>query len=463
MTLLKAGWTAFGTYKTCLKNIDVGRPCLSSDADNIRAILKEVQDLSAKVDANHKEVVARLHVLQRSIDTTTLDGYVSSLRPEALNGRKALMAWERLAICMKRATKKLKTCPAPGGAWKKLKPAVAEWKRDLITQADLTSANVEVTRAEFTGTADRNGENGLAFSAWILNKRVQDAQAGVTDAGQLASKTAPVITRQLERATNFFIDYYEEVLQTYGFIKPLAEGLKGRPKVAQNLQRRVLEEIYGKGEYSAARVTKRMRLPRLAPRQLLYLKPSGAKALIVADAPIKQGTLSLLTPEGVFQLGRALNAYGKAESLRATNPGSFPYEGWYSAHTRIATPKVCPRNTTWCSSYSNLYRNEYTVNQLMRSGGLFREVGMRPLNARPGWNSAWSQPDFGVMGINFRREYDHFVTGPAEYDWDIREWGGNGTIYYTRKSGPGAWVKIHHGKGNFIYLTSIPYLMGGPR
>jgi hypothetical protein len=459
-SILSAGYEAFNKVKTCLKNIEVGQPCGASDSDNIRAILKEVRQLSAQIEVHQKETRARLQLLQQTLDTSVLDEYINALRPEALNGRRALKAWERISVCLEQSTLKRKTCQGIDGTVRAIKPAVAAWKQELIAQANLTSSNVELVAAQFTGTEDRGGENGLAYAAWILNKRLQDNQAGVTNPAQLNSKTAPVVTRQLAAAQNFFIDYYVDVLDTYGFIKPLAEGLRNRPGVAQSLQRRVQTEMYGTDDYSVATVAKRMDLPRLETGQILYRGAPDNKAWVVADY-FSVNPYTPLQPSGVVKLANAINSYGKVSELRASNPDSFPEKGWYSVQHRVAHPTVCPRTTTWCSSYKNLYRNEYRVTQLMRSGGVVRPIGVRPVDSRPGWNNAWYENPYGAMGIDFKTEFNHFVTGAAEFHWNVRTMGSD-TPYRTWDVGPGAWVIEHKGSANRVSLPKVPFLMRAP-
>lgn len=461
LTILQAGFTVFTKLKECLKNINVGQRCLASDGDNIRSILKEVRQLAAQVDAHHKEVTARLVLLQRTLDTSVLDGYVNDLRPVALNGRKALKSWERISVCMEQSVALKKTCQGVDGTAKRIKVAVAEWKRELIAQANLTPDNVEVTGAEFTGTEDRNGENGLAFAAWILNKRLQDEQGGVTSADQLASKVAPVVTRQLAAGNNFFVDYYVDALNTYGFIKPLAEGLKNRPLVARSLQRRIKEEMYGTAEYSVVSSSKRMLLPRLHTGEILYRGAPDDKAHIVANHALGT-TFYPLRYSGVVKLASAMNLYGKTSSLQASNPDSFPEHRWYSVEQNIHRSEVCPRTTTWCSSHSNLYPHWYWVSQLGRKRDLTRIVGVKPLDSKPVWNGAWYTNPYGVNGINFRNEFNHFITGPAVFDWEVRRMGRD-IPYRTWDVGPGAWVKEHSGTANRKTLENVPYLMGGPR
>lgn len=484
LDIIKAGYETFSKVKTCLKNIDVGQPCLASDGDNIRAILQEVRQLSAQIEANQKETTARLQLLQRTLDTAVLDQYINLLRREALNGRKALKAWERTSVCMEQSTLQRKTCKAVDGSVKAIKPAVAAWRRELITQANFTSNNVELVASYFTGTPDRTGENGLAFSAWILNKRLQDNQAGVTDPSQLNSKTVPVVTRQLAQAQNFFIDYYVDVLDTYGFIKPLAEGLKNRARVARNLQRRVQTEMYGTDAYSVATVAKRMDLPQLETGQILYRGAPDNKAWIVADYGWRT-PFTPLRPDGVVHLANAINAYGKVSKLRESNPGSFPSQatnpgpsptpGWYSVLENVARPEVCPRTTTWCWSAGNLYTNKYFVTQLKRNAtGMERRIGVRPVDSRPGWSEGcssgsspydtcpWYEDPSGVDGINFKDEFNHFVTGAAEFHWDVRLMGKDSPAFWERQVGPGAWVIEHSGLANRVELPKVPFLMRAP-
>jgi hypothetical protein len=274
-------------------------------------------------------------------------------------------------------------------------------------------------------------------------------------------KRVPVVTRQLAASQNFFIDYYVDVLDTYGFIKPLAEGLKKRPHVAQSIQRRVKEEIYGTGTFSVATTAKRMSLPRLETGEILYRGAPSDKAHIVADHALGNPFYPMRY-SSVVKLASAMNAYGRTSSLVTSNPDSFPSKGWYSVVQNIHRPEVCPRTTTWCWVPSNLYRNPYFVSQLARTGGMTRHVGVRPLDAEPGWNSDWYDNPYGVQGINFRTEFDHFITGPAVFDWDVRRMGRD-SPYRTWDVGPGAWVKEHLGTANRKTLGKVPYLMGGPR
>lgn len=457
LTLIKAGFDVFSKFKSCLKNIDAKQPCLASDSDNIRAILKEVRQLSAQIEEHHKEVTARLQLLQRTLDTSVLDGYINDLRPEALNGRKALKAWERISVCMEQSALKQKTCVGVNGITKNIKEAVAGWKQELITQANLTSENVEVVGAHFTGTEDRSGENGLAFSAWLLNKRLQDNQAGVTDPGQLNSKTAPVVTRQLAASQNFFIDYYVDVLDTYGFIKPLAEGIKNNATLAQSLQRRIKEEVYGTGIYSVATVAKRMDLPRLQTGEILYRGAPDNKVHWVANHAVG-GTFHPINYSGVLKLANAMNSYGKSSALRASNPDSFPRNGWYAVRQIIHRVKVCPREPAPRAARVTPAECNYMVNQLARRDGEPRYVGARPVDSRPTWNSRWYERPAGVHGVNFKTDFNHFVTGPAEWHWDVRRM--EYPFYF--EVGPGAWVREDGGVSNRVTLPKIPYLMRAP-
>ncbi len=75
----KYGYAAFTKYKTCMANIDVGQPCLASDSNNIREILKDVKALRAEIAVNHRAVTTQMTLLQRTLDTKVRNDYVTLL------------------------------------------------------------------------------------------------------------------------------------------------------------------------------------------------------------------------------------------------------------------------------------------------------------------------------------------------------------------------------------------------
>ncbi|MFM9043699.1 MAG: hypothetical protein ACKOPI_06130 [bacterium] len=64
--------------------------------------------------------------------------------------------------------------------------------------------------------------------------------------------------------------------------------------------------------------------------------------------------------------------------------------------------------------------------------------------------------------INFKDEFNHFVTGAAEFHWDVRFMGKYSPIFWERQVGPGAWVIEHSGLANRVELPKVPFLMRAP-
>ena len=67
----------------------------------------------------------------------------------------------------------------------------------------------------------------------------------------------------------------------------------------------------------------------------------------------------------------------------------------------------------------------------------------------------------GTNGVDFRADFNHFVAGPATFDWDIATYQPT-NIGITHKVGPGAWVtpSRQYTSGSVTILKTLPPMMG---
>jgi hypothetical protein len=454
----KYGYEAFTKYKTCMANIDAGQPCLASDSANIRQILKDVKALRTEIAANHTAVTAQMTLLQKTLDTKVRNDYVTLLNPVTLNVPDALRAWQGMAECADARIAKKASCIGQSGKAVPAADGVDAWQKALVYRAGLMSNDIRSTVAVYTGTDLAGPESGLIASDWLMNKRVQDSDAGATNAAVTGAFKAPVVTAGLGNATTKFAVTYDDYLDSYGMIKPFVAGLTGSDAVAEEQQRDVLNAIHGTDPYSATSRTKEFTLPHLEPRQIAYVSKSDGKAYVVSATHLKnQGYL--LSPQAMFDLGTAINAYGTSSTFMQKRPAAFPSGAghWYPVRAFAHSVKVCPRTETWCPSPSR----EFTVKQLGRSGKESITTSMHLTNARPTWDKQYESSAYGTMGVNFKTDFAHFVTGPATFDWYVSSYQPS-SIGITYKVGPGAWVKESPARnpGTVVRLKSVPPMMG---
>lgn len=463
--VFKRGYEAYSKYNACMKNIDAGQPCLASDSANIRQILKDVKALRAEIQANQKAVEAQVNRLQATLDNKVRNDLVTLLNPVTLNMSSALAAYQGLSTCASNRAAGKATCPGIGGKTEvAVTKGIADHQAVLLQKVGLMSDDIRSTTAVYTGTALGGDNSGLLAADWDMHKHVQENDAGVTDTATLSALTVPVLTPSLANATTKFATTYDDYLESYGMLKPFVAGLKGQDAVAEDMQADVLDVVYGTNPFSVASRTAQFTLPHLQPSEIAFVRETqkGKQALIVSPYPTagNRAGARILTPETMFDLGRAVDAYGTYSVFQEKRPAAFPANGWYPVQVRTHYVEVCPRTGTWCPSAND----EFWVHQLARSTDPKTTraitVRMKLTNAKPTWDTKYEKTAYGTNGVNFKKEFEHFIKGPAVFDWAVATYSPrNIGVYY--KVGPGAWVtKWTVPVGAAILLPSVPAMMG---
>jgi hypothetical protein len=448
MDVAKGAYAVYGKYKTCLANIEVGQPCTASDSSNIRAILSRLQAFEEKVQANHTETIARFDVLENSLNSQTLDGYVNALRPLEVNGENAMRAYLAISECLVAATSPDATCQAFIGGTdledpQPVKDALAETELYFTEQVGFMSKNIDLTIAEFTGTAQRKGENGLAHAAWKLSKRMQDQDLEVTKKSVMDSNTTSVVTKELADEVNFYLDSYESIFDRYGFLLVTAAGIAGGANGdarAKSMQRTVDTKILSDADrYTLRGASKHYRMPVMQDSEITVVL--AGKPTIVGN---KRGLGRNLTNADITNMAATLNGYSTTNKVSAAVPDAFPAERLYTV-TQNVRPFKHEAHT--CIFYTGCVWTQMIISHSLAGtdSPTLCPVRMRPMNSKPSWDTSFEKWLYAEpsMGRNFfYKTYEAQVKGAVDYEW------ATGTLVGDRGRYPYGWGALVTCLGN---------------
>lgn len=467
LDLLKFGYDAYLTYSDCLGNLEMGKECLARDSDNIRDVLKQLGELRVDIQAKHDAVMARLALLQSESDQQSLQTYVQALQPLDAHAVDAMRAWEALSACLLAQNAGKRTCSQFTGIETPDQPIADATRLTRLYLLDEVkrmseASSLKVYASNFTGTAANRGHNGLAYRAWVLNRRHQDAQAG----GDPAVHQTQILTPELATTTNAYLAYYQDLFIMYGFLKPLAQGLKGDSDRAGIAQTTVQTVVYGTDRYTINGAVDHFRLPTLSAGQLIVLSKgltSGWRIHTGIAPRAVSGAWRNLTADALFEVGRRFESAGyRVSKLRAAQPSAFPAAGGLFAVDRtIWRDEVCPRDVNGFICPGDATARWRWVNTLRPTGDAYvRTVRMSLTDTKPTWNPAYEKSVYYGAKGNFKDSFESVVTGPATYDWEVISVP---TSFGTSKVGPGMYVTTVNRSPDLVKdLVTIPPVMTNP-
>lgn len=439
MDVAKGAYTVYSKYKTCMANIEVGQPCTASDSSNIREILSRLQAFEEKVQANHKETLSRFDVLEKAINSQTLDVYVDALKPLEVNGKKAMRAYLALSECLAVADDLDATCQAfIGGADledpQPVKDALTETELYFTDQVGFMSRNADVMVAEFTGTEARQGQNGLAHAAWKLNKRMQDQDLGVTKKSVMDSNTTSVVTKKLADEVNFYLDSYESIFDRYGFLLVTAAGIAGGKNgdaKAKSMQKTVDATILSDADrYTLRGASKQYRMPVMQDAEITVVL--AGKPTIVGNKP---GLDRGLTNTDITNMAATLNGYSTTDKVSAAVTDAFPAERLYTVMQNVRPFK---HEVHTCIFYTGCVWTQMVNSHSLAGTGTptVCPVRMRPMNSKPPWDKyfeKWLYAEPSMGRDFFYDTYESQVKGSVDYAWET------GTLVGERSRYPFGW------------------------
>lgn len=418
----------------CLKNQKVGQPCLASDSVNIRALHTKVDALKKTIDANHVQVMARFDQVEALLNDQSLSGYGDALRGVDINGTNALTAWDAVLACMIKASSPGATCGAYIGGSSTEAPqptadAINETLAYMQGQISHLPTNIDVTASYYTGTNARGGVNGAAHWSWWSSLRQQDQAVDVSRAE--SNRRTPIITTDLAQITRQSTTYYANIFQQYGYLMVLGAQLKNDGTLANSYQATVDRVITGTDPYQVMGTVKQYLLPGLAERTMIVLHKGKAikvSAGHTLDHPLDYATIATVATE-------INSSYGGVNRFIDAFPNTIGVGGWYVVRQHVHHTK----RVIEVGNKEGAART-YSVNELADSGSMCN-TKVRIWGDTPGWEDG-QETGMGMysdMPYNgFEKSWKHYVTGPANYDWDRQHYGAR---LYGYNFGFGSWIK----------------------
>ncbi len=511
----------FNSAQACIANVEAGFACQTSDSDVIRQLSAELRQLSLDVAANHADVVSRLREVQGTLDQEALEKLETRLLPLRLHAPIALAAWTGVKNCEDaladgRASCDVVTLGQTPGTFKFESRASADGLRAnhrlFTTQAnDLKNATSTESLATlvtaFTGSefSAKPGEDGLAFKAWKLAKRAQDARADTRNPNLESSALTPVVTPWLAGFMNAYLEQWSQALTAYAIVLPLIQVQDGKSDDAETSAQSSQNWIFvgddpNPSQFTVPGTIARYALPRLRDGQIVVMAPDNSRALMFTaagqsrydgrdmSAADLQELSGMLGAEGS---GTSARGYGSITTMQKTLPKAFPADSWYTVK-RYGAQKRRIGYDSWTPEVWSLYQNLTNHDEV----GIFVRANLRDkapdwaeldrrypdlLKSCTGywcWNAdQWYNPKQGSLA-GYR--FDHALSvltqtdasksnsaagwtwtdapGAIEYEW----WSDRSPNGYT--VGPGAFVKEAPAGpvSKYTYLSTNPSMVGWP-
>lgn len=446
-TIITAGWTVYTTVKSCIGNVNQNLPCLQTDGQNIRQVMKDVQSLRDEVRANNALATAQLSLVQGTLDQGFKDQLAQLLNPVTLNTRDAARSMTLLLACGEARANGAATCQGAAKAdgtreIVAVQKGITYHKANLRRRVGLMSDDIKTTAALFTGTADQGPDSGLIGRVWKAAKNRQDQAAGVAR----TDSVVPVVTEELSSEVRAFNTAYADYLKLYGLLKPFVRGmdsararaagdtatadtLEAEARSMDNDVRSALRAPASENPYSMAARLATYKVPALRRGQVAFLRQSTSppKAYIIsvddtAASGLPAGEYgggdaydagdSLLRRRDIFRLGSTLVAYGTPSKLMTAMPASFPpkvnlfskvrnwldddsrnakwfpTDRWYrvraGANPLTASPSKNASGPPWCADPISIPGMQAVGTKLASGGVVLDEaVAMRITDATP--------------------------------------------------------------------------------
>lgn len=450
---------AFKRINACVKNREVGQPCLASDSDNIRQTLKEVKELRTQIEQNQTQVLAEFDAIRALIRDQNVRQLSDQLRSMVINTGEAEKAYEAMSVCAASTTT---TCrPFIGRAGDPLEDvatAIMKTKAYFLEVAGNLPRDLPVTVSWFTGTAP-SYDNGLADAIWMYNKGAQDQAAGVTDVAVKNSRTVPILTKGLVDAQNREVDYWGDMFSSYAFVAVQYAGFGGDDLAAERRQAQADTWILDEASRSSVSGTiGYYGLPGLSFPGVVIVT-DGTKAWMISNRNL---TMSRpLQSDDVAQLASIINDYSSVSAFLAV-PDALPPGGKYEARASIERVKYVLHRYVVDRDYSRTADAAWLVEPSSTSSWCATRVQALDAPQTPPGDVKWidgewftADPAF-VPKDRLLKTWERFAKDkPIGFEWSVSN-PGSITV------GWGAWIKCHdvNFTGVVVPLLKVPPVMG---
>lgn len=393
-----AGYEVYKLINACVRNREIGQPCLASDSTNIRQILKDVGELRKQINLNQKQMLAEFDRIAALLLDQQEAEFKSRLQGLEKNGDLAARAYDALLTCLAAPDGQTKCQAYAGGTGlepeEPIADAVRRTRRYMMQRVAVLPVSGTYSQPQdlglvadaFAGTQNGNGEDGLAEAIWEFNKQRQDVALGITDTAIKNSSTVPVVSRTLANEQSQDILYWARAISQWAYLRTVALGLvsedypAGSKEATQaeddsrSFQSTVDREIRDRASrLSVEGAAAYYYLPELTKPGLIALNGSEATVYYQEEFdPILRGRE--MTPDDVRNLATSLNSYSTATKFASTYGDAIDGNRWYDVKQPI-------RKASYTDVQVNYYRGSDSCP--------YADCGFDALQTIPSTDVAW--------------------------------------------------------------------------
>ncbi len=469
--VVSGGMELFKKVKTCMANIEVKQPCLADDSSNIRAILKELDQMKEQMAANHVDIVAHLDLVRREMKQQYADSKAEVLGEMEKNVHKSSIALVALVECLDAASQGQTTCTAYDGVTERknvpIQDAIMLNRVTLVdVYTNLIKKDVSELVTAFSGLSSTT-YRGLAYHYWSYVKLLQDESVGVSNVAVKSSTKVPIITPTLSKNMNEFIQYYRDLFDQLAITQPFVAALiagddKQKMAQAEVIAARVQDEIYSSTRRDSVRGTLNYyKVPIVNEGEIVLWTPNGGIHIHAGAGGKYPLTYDWLS----FGTAIINKHYNKVSAVRQGSPDAFPVDGVYGV-----TAPVFEQTLKIESKTTNVIQLNPKDDVTSRNRGLTGPFKMQMKNDKPTWNTndlkgnTFATPKGKVL-VNFEGLFKTYMSWDAEFDWQVEKVQECTAIDFVpdcvqRNVGRGAWVVRHtqSSTADFFDVATVPVL-----
>lgn len=488
----------YDDYQTCRANEAVGQPCGASDSDNIRASLDLLKGLDTRVTRLQQDLGARLDELEIGIQETQLLTLQGKFTQIGTSAPRAVAAFSALVDCQAAKLEGQQTCIRYSETGARTSVPVDDGIRQNRSAFLLYTGPANMPQSVPSTVRDYAGRGAMdqfayAHILWRYAKRKVDRDAGVTQMDFRRSKYAQFVTPSMSNEVNTYLNYYGDLLATYGevmFLRAIVQrdvavaagdtdAATDFQDAADRIRDQIARDIESNSDESVRGIDAWMRLSPLSRGDIIMAGEPGDTAKIYATSGSVPYWAKAMRAMDVAALGQGLNQYGKYSTLKKNQPGAFPQQtDWYTVQAR-ATKLPCDSNAIFAES--GKVADVYWLNSVVRPQDRYNDdmvtvnTKVKLLDGPPRWsavvNSSPSEsvaPSAQNKSCGDERGRDYIVTVwafnrnnpsqplfqatelqyPMTYDWKPYTFKVSGR---TQTFGEGVSIQINNDRTASVY------------
>jgi hypothetical protein len=179
------------------------------------------------------------------------------------------------------------------------------------------------------GGLPANDYKGLAYQYFKKEKMAQDERAAVRDLKIKSNDKTSVVTPQLSRKVNAFLQYYRDLFDQYAVTKAFTTKITAKTDEeetrANNIVSTLQNEISNEARKgSVLQTIRHFTLPTVSAGEIIIVTPGSAYHLFAGA-----GGNGLLDFQQMGRVGNALKLYSKYSVMQKAFPDAFPKDEVY--------------------------------------------------------------------------------------------------------------------------------------